>query len=139
MNFGLAQYLSNDLTLKTFEIQSYSDKISDFFKDKQYGDGLKDISIGIICVSPEYEIFFKPRKPNFTKFKEEKIDGLVVVYDHVFECDVCLSYELFKKANTNEVHKIIAKELVNVIDMLKLKKIENFDIDQFQRDFEAII
>lgn len=139
MELGLAKYLSNDLTSKSKVIQEYSDKLSEFFKTKNYGDGLKDISIGIICVSPEYESFFKPRKPKFTKSKTVVMDGLNTIYDHVFECDVKLDYESFKKANNDEMLKIIAKELVNILDVLKGKKIKDFDIDRFQRDFEKIV
>ena len=93
MEFGLAKYLSNDLTNKSKIIQDYSERLSEFFKSKYYGDGLKDISVGIICVSPEFESFFKPRKPKFTKSKTVVIYGLRTVYDHVFECDVKLDYE----------------------------------------------
>jgi hypothetical protein len=122
MEFGLAKYLSNDLTNKSKIIQDYSERLSEFFKSKYYGDGLKDISVGIICVSPEFESFFKPRKPKFTKSKTVVIYGLRTVYDHVFECDVKLDYESFKKANNKEMLKIIATELVSILDVLKKKR-----------------
>ncbi len=138
MNFGLAQYLSNDLTSKSKEIQAYSDRLSVFFSSQNYGNGLKGLSVGIICVSPEFESFFKQRKPKFTKSKTV-IDGLSRVYDHVFECDVKLDYESFKKANTEEMLKIIATELVNILDVLKEKKIKDFDIDRFQQDLKKVV
>ena len=139
MNFGLAQYLSNDLTSKSKEIQAYSDRLSVFFSSQNYGDGLKGLSVGIICVSSEFESFFKPRKPKFTKSKTVVIDGLSTVYDHVFECDVKLDYESFKKANNEEMLKIIATELVNILDVLKGKKIKDFDIDRFQQDLKKVV
>lgn len=139
MELGLALYLSNDLTSKSKVIQDYSDRLSEFFKTKHYGDGLKDISIGIICVSPEFESFFKPRKPKFTKSKTVVIDGLSTAYDHVFECDVKLDYESLKKANYEEMLIIISTELMSVIDMLKNKRIKDFDVDRFQKDFEKIL
>jgi hypothetical protein len=139
MEFGLAKYLSNDLTNKSKIIQDYSERLSEFFKSKYYGDGLKDISVGIICVSPEFESFFKPRKPKFTKSKTVVIYGLRTVYDHVFECDVKLDYESFKKANNKEMLKIIATELVSILDVLKKKKIKDFDIDRFQQDLKKVV
>jgi len=139
MEFGLAKYLSNDLTNKSKIIQDYSERLSEFFKSKYYGDGLKDISVGIICVSPEFESFFKPRKPKFTKSKTVVIDGLSTVYDHVFECDVKLDYESFKKANNEEMLKIIATGLVSILDVLKEKKIKDFDIDRFQQDLKKVV
>ncbi len=139
MEFGLAKYLSNDLTNKSKIIQDYSERLSEFFKSKYYGDGLKDISVGIICVSPEFESFFKPRKPKFTKSKTVVIDGLSTVYDHVFECDVKLDYESFKKANNEEMLKITATELVSILDVLKEKKIKDFDIDRFQQDLKKVV
>lgn len=139
MELGFALYLSNDLSSKSKAIQNYSDKLKEFFKPKHYGDGLKDIYIGIICVSPEYESFFKPRKPKFTKSKTEVIDGLNTIYDHVFECDVKLDYESLKRANYEEMLRIISTELISVIDMLKNKRIKDFDVDRFQKDFKKIL
>lgn len=139
MEFGLAKYLSTDLTNKSKIIQGYSERLSAFFKSKYYGNGLKDISVGIICVSPEFESFFKPRKPKFTKSKTVVIDGLSTVYDHVFECDVELDYESFKKANNEEMLKIIATGLVSILDVLKEKKIRDFDIDRFQQDLKKVV
>jgi hypothetical protein len=139
MNFGLALYLSNDLSDKSTVIQEYSDKLSNYFSLKNYGDGLKGCSIGIICVSPQYEEFFKPRKPKFTKSKTVVRETLKTGYDHVFECDVKLDYDIIKRANNEDILKVVASELLIIIGLLRDKKIKDFDLESFKRDLEKVL
>jgi len=81
MKFGFAQYLSRGLDNQSIIIQKLSDESKRFFLNKNYGYGLKSLSIGIICVSKEFEQFFKPKKPKFIKSRVSVIDGLKVEYD----------------------------------------------------------
>lgn len=124
MDLGLALYISNDLTSKSKIIQDYSDKLSTFFDQKHYGNGLKSISIGIVCISPEYESFYKLQNPKLTKSKTVLIDGLKTIYDHVFECNLKLDYESMKHSNSEVMLKIIATELTKIIDLLTEKKLK---------------
>jgi len=45
-------------------IMNVSDYVSEFLEDKDYGDDLKTIYVGIICVAPEFDFFSKSESRN---------------------------------------------------------------------------
>ena len=82
MKFGLGISMSREVSSDL--VVDISNKLELFFKNKNYGIGIKDISIGFICVSKNYEEFFKVNKPKFVKFKKMKgIDGREYTLENV--------------------------------------------------------
>lgn len=57
-----SQELSEDIVEIAPKFTELSDALQSYFLEKLYGDGLETIVIGIICVHPKFDFFFKNRK-----------------------------------------------------------------------------
>ncbi|MDR6460830.1 hypothetical protein J2786_003964 [Chryseobacterium vietnamense] len=138
MDFGLAITSSREVKHKHI-ITQLSDDIEKYFKVKNYGNDLKSIVIGVICVSPNFENFFKVRKPVYTKGKKEFHDeDFAYTIENNLEYNLKLNFEEFQNSSDEECKKIVAKEILlslNSLDSIK-KKIKDFDWDQFKKDLE---
>lgn len=139
MNFALTQEVS-ELIIKngvSDYIKQISDSISGFIEKKDYGEDLQSIYIGIICVSPEFDFFFKIRKPKYKNGKE-----IVIQDDRPYELisalvyDVKLDHEKYVRANENEVKKMLSIELLNSLTAFNSVKIKAFDRKRFESDIE---
>ncbi len=137
MEFGLA-IIGNIDQNKSNLIIKLSDRMECFFKDKHYGKDIKSITIGIVCVSPQFEQFFKEKKPKYTKGKKvTSPDGIPFTLEDNFEYSIKINFDSFKNANEKEAEIILAKELSKsliVLEQMKAK-IKDFNLDIFKSDF----
>ena len=140
MNFGLAVNVSVEITNKTHYINSLSDDLEAYFKNKTYGSDIKSYTIGVVCVSPQFDQFYKNvLKPKYTKgIKVIKPDGILFTLEDSFEYRIKLDYERFKNADEKDAKKILAKEVLSSLVVFeKIKsKIKDFDISSFEADLE---
>jgi hypothetical protein len=136
MNFGLAIYSDLDQE-QTSLIVNFSDQLKDYFKNKYYGDDVKAYTIGVVCVSPQYEQFFQVKKPRYTKGKKETIQhGIPFTLEDNFEYSIKIDFESFKNADNERAKKILAKEILaslTILDQMK-SKIKDFDSTKFKGD-----
>ena len=140
MIFGLAITTSVEIDKKWIYINSLSEELKIYFKNKQYGNDIKSYTIGIVCVSPSFDLFYKKEiKPKYTKgVKVIKPDGIPFTLEDSFEYRIKIDYESFKNATEDEARKLLAKEiLVSLVVFEKLKsKIKDFDMNSFKADLE---
>jgi len=140
MNFGLAINLSVEIDKKWIYIDSLSEELKTYFKNKQYGNDIKSYTIGIVCVSPQFDQFYKKEiRPKYTKgIKVINPDGIPFTLEDSFEYRIKIDYESFKSADEEEAKKILAKEILAslvVFEQMR-KKIKDFDMDSFKADLE---
>lgn len=124
---------------KSSLIVDFSDAMKMYFKDKSYGNDIKSYTIGIVCVSPEFEIFFKAKKPRYTRGKKETVEeGILFTLEDSFEYDIKIDFETFKNADEYEMQKILATEILKSLFVLDdmSKKINDFDSVNFKNDLE---
>nr|WP_315422508.1 hypothetical protein [uncultured Pedobacter sp.] len=138
MNFGLAVNVSVEISSKTSYIQSLSDELEAKFKNKNYGKDIKSFTIGILCVSPQFDQFYKKRiKPKYVKgIKVIKPDGISFTLEDNFEYSVKIDFEIFKNAEEQEAKKVLAGEILGslvVFDTMR-SKIKDFDLVSFKTD-----
>jgi hypothetical protein len=142
MEFGLAQYISAEISDFSESINSLSDGIKEFVKNKEYGSSINELFIGVVCVSPKFETFFKPRVPKYTANKKQvHKEGFNYEIERCLEYDIKLDFELFKNATDNERIIIIAEELIKslrIIDEMKIK-IKDFNTGEFRKDIELYL
>lgn len=136
MKIGLSPYLSSEIKEYTKMLNFFEVEFNDYFKSKNYGPGISEIFIGIICVAPEFDHFFKPRRPKYYHRSEQNITGDTEYSNGgVLEYDIKLDYEGCTKVEYDELKIMIAKniwESVNIIT--SLKKIKEFDYVKFNND-----
>lgn len=140
MEFGLAVNVSVEIRNKTQSIHSLSNELKVYFKNKNYGSSIKSYAIGIICVSPQFDQFYKKEiKPKYTKgVKIINPDGIPFTLEHSFEYRIKIDYDSFKNADEEEARKILAREiLTSLVVFEKMKsKIKDFDYISFKADLE---
>lgn len=139
MNFGLAINLSVEIGNKSGYIQSLSEELELYIKDKYYGADIKNFFIGIICVSPKFDFFYKETKAKYTKgVKIINPDGIPFKMEDNFEYNIKIDYESFRNATEEEARKILSRDILSsLIVFEKFKsKIKDFDIDGFRTDLE---
>ena len=134
MIIALSQYLSEDLIVKSQVITKLSEDLGSFFINKNYGNALHKIVIGIICVNPVFEKFFKPRKPMYTKDKEVREIDIPIEVEKCLEFDIKLGYEDFRNVGNEESLKLVGKAIVASIPMLDKIRIDDFDVKSFKAD-----
>ena len=128
MDFGLT-LIANVQQDKVDMVYTLSDKMSTFFKEKNYGDDIKSYSIGVICVPPENEHLFK--KNIVPKYTRDNIENSL-------EYGISLKLDSFIQANGKESVKILAEDIYASLALLNTlkKKIKDFDFDKFKLDME---
>ncbi|WP_026714007.1 hypothetical protein [Flavobacterium daejeonense] len=140
MKIALAIYTSAEIKKETGFLIDFSDDLEEYFLKKKYGNDLIDIIIGVICVSPIFEHFFKIRRPIYTKEKKEiNSEGFEYIIEKCLEYDIKLDFDIFKNYSEIETKKYLAKEIINslsVFDLMK-SKIKNFDSEKFKQDLES--
>lgn len=137
MKFALTQEVSEQLLSNgvSDHIQSLSNELSEFLKSKNYGNDLLKIYVGIICVSPEFDIFFKVRKPKYKKSKVGPIeDGRHSGLENSLSYDIKLDYNKFTIASESEVFRMLAIEIMKSLVVFNALRIKNFDREQFEKD-----
>lgn len=121
-------------------INNLSSSLQDHFKDLNYGEDVNQILIGIICIKPEFDFFYKVRKPKYTKKEEIKNDlGETIEINNVVSFDVKFKYEILSGESIEIVQKIIASEILSSSKNMKsfFDKIKKFDRDSFIADMES--
>jgi len=140
MEFALVKYMSVELSKRTLIVQNFAEEIGKHFESENYGEDLKSLIIGIIGVSPQFEAFFKSRKPKYTKGKSNvESEGFKYKTEDCLEYDVKIDFGIFQKATDEEVKKNLAKEILlslKVLDEMK-SKIKDFNIEKFKADLES--
>lgn len=122
MDFGLSFELSKDLLPKLEYLTNLSLRIEDHFKLRKYGLAVDTITIGIICVSPEFDFFFKVRNKYSKKNK-------------LIEFDIKIEYQSVKKVSDNEIENIILNSIQEQIFIIDEFDIAGFESEQFKADF----
>lgn len=137
MEFALTQEVS-ELIIKNGVsdcIRQLSDDLAEFLGKKDYGDDLQTIYIGIICVGPEFDFFFKQRKPKYKKGKEIIIqDERPYEQINALTYDIKLDHTKFVNANESEIKKMLAIALLNSFSAFNVVKIKDFDRVRFETD-----
>lgn len=141
MEFGLT-ISANISREKSDIINKLSDDLSAFFESRDYGSSVKTYLIGIICVAPQFDSFFKERKLQYSPGVKTVIEHDVPIkVDNSFSYSVKLNHEQFTAATTTEAHKILIEKIIESLDRAEpfRKKWKDFDLDSFRSDLLAIL
>jgi len=141
MKIALVKYASIDIESNLRFSISLSEELETFFEKRNYGEDVKEIIIGIICVSKNFEPFFNPRKPRYIKGKriiKSKYTKQEYEIEKCFEYDIKLDFETFKKVTEAEAKKILVEEILKSLSVLDEfnSKIKNFDTTNFKNDLK---
>ncbi|MCV2486492.1 hypothetical protein OD917_16280 [Flavobacterium sp. SH_e] len=139
MRLGLAQYSSAEIENETRFLIDFSNEMKKSFIEKRYGNDLIEIVIGIICVSPMFEQFFKPKRPKYTNEKKHiKSEGFEYEVEKCLEYSIKLDFETFKNFSEIEAKKHLSLEILKSLEIIETMrtKIKDFDLATFKKDLE---
>ncbi|WP_321418273.1 Imm44 family immunity protein [uncultured Desulfobacter sp.] len=123
MDFGISKEISADITQdKINMLTDISLAMEEYFKDKDYGADISSLTIGIICVAPEFEFFFNEIRRKYTKTKK------------MLEYDIKLDHSEFKNFDKKQIQLMVAKEILASLSVINELKIKNFEINNFKTD-----
>jgi hypothetical protein len=115
-------------------IYDFSDKINEFFKPQKFSELVNEIAIRIICVRPEYDFIFVPKKMRFMKANSKLDHGVQISYGNHIAVDIKYNHLELHEMEPNEFLRIIKSEVIKTlvtIDKFK-KSIPDFRFDDFK-------
>ena len=124
MDFGLSEEISSDVSKKAEVFSKISALLEKHFLNKEFGEGIKSLTIGIICVRPDADFFFKERK----KYTESKA---------MLEYDVKLDHAIIKEADKKKIYGVLVMKVLDSLSVIDELKIEGFDTRAFHREVES--
>lgn len=127
---------------KTLFINNLSILLQDYFKNSNYGEGVKQVLIGIICVKPEFDFFYKERGVQYVvkrSFKNEL--GEKIMIENSVSFDIKLNFEMCLNLNQNQFKQLVFTEILKSMQKLDSlpKKVKNFDSWKFRVDLESFL
>jgi hypothetical protein len=127
MKFSIGSQFSREFTFEESSITlRLTQEINEFFNNKNYGERIKKIYVGVICVSKGFGPFFVVRPLRILR-KEPAL-----------EFELKLDYELFKNSDETERRDILIQELKNKTkEVLFEKTIKGFGTDIFIDDLHS--
>ncbi len=137
MLVSITESISHDISAKFDFVSREINSLESFFKKRFYGDDLHTLLIGLTCMSPQFEPFFKVRRPQYIRDAKTIIDhGIQVRIDAMtFGYDLKLDYETVLKSSN--IKHLLAQEVLKSLAVIKSdRKIKDFDTDRFSIDFE---
>ena len=121
-------------------IKEVSEAANNLVASNDYGESIEKMLVGLIVVEPVYDDFSKPRRPRYTEHKETKAFGSIPIVIHkTLETEIKLNYEQVLAAEDEELKRIVASEVLNMLHGLKMpKKVTDFDKDRFVADIDGL-
>ncbi|MFX1706513.1 hypothetical protein PV783_21270 [Chitinophaga sp. CC14] len=130
--------LSIEVEQKFKDVVLLEKQVQREFKDKAYGEDLTAVYISLLCNSTKFESFIKTRKPNYKSENRTYVHQAVEIEREgkSLSYDLKLNYELY--VGTENIKKLLAHDILKSLDVIDtIKKIKDFDLDQFKIDFES--
>ena len=138
MDFGITRETSLE-GHKHKLIAELTDELKLFFSDKEYGEGIKYYTIGLICVKPEFEFFYKIRKQRYRKTEIIKLDEKTITLTNTFGYDIKMDYATYINASDKEGLQLFASKIMESLSYLEKlpKHVKDFDKERFKSDLEG--
>jgi hypothetical protein len=133
--------ITEDISIEVLEkfnvISDNTSSLKHFFRDRFYGDDLKSLYIGIFCMSPKFEKFFKIRRPNYQTETKTYIHQGVQVERKAMSLTYDLKLDFETYLNALDVKPLLAQDILKSLDTIStVKKIKDFDLSKLRSDFE---
>jgi len=131
MVFIFAEYFSVKIAEKSGVFRTLADELQEYFRERNYGDCVQSLYVGLKCVEDVYKPFFQARDPKYTRKKTATQGKNSLSYD------IELNYKKVLIASDDEIRKLVLTELINSIDTLQnIRGIKDFDVAKLKQDLQ---
>lgn len=126
MEFSIGMQVSREITFEDSKVVDVlNESLNNYFKNKEYGDKIKKIYIGVICVSIGFEPFL-PIRPLKIIRKEPAI-----------EYEIKIDFIEFKDRKKDKRLELLFNTFFNeTLKIVPTKNIKGFDLEKFKVDLE---
>jgi hypothetical protein len=137
LKFAIVQY-TNLTQEKTNWINDLSIEFQSFFKNKNYGEELKELYFGLTMVKPEFEQFFKKKRPVYKAGERTSyVDGIEIKSNNCAEISCKLEFNEVSELNKVDLIEKVCGELLTESESLtRISKLKKIDFKTFKSDFE---
>ena len=140
MRFAIAQY-TNLTQEQNFWINDLSTELKSYFENRNYGEDLKELYFGLITVKPEFDQFFKKKRPRYRPGKRKSyVDGIEINSNNCVEIDCKIEFDKVSHLEKKELIEKVCEEILIESDCLtRLSKLKNFDFKTYKSDLETYL
>lgn len=126
MEFSIGSQFSREFSFEEGRItDNLTKELNIFFKEKEYGERIKKIYVGVICVSKGFEPFFPVRPLKVLKGQP------------ALEFEIQLDFETFKQSDENKRKSLLIDMFLKMTKVyLTEKSIKGFEQEVFINDLE---
>ena len=138
MKFGLVSTVSVEVQHHAKVVTEISQQIKDFLEKRDYGTDVQELYVGVTCVSPEFEKFFKSRSPKYSQgFVSYVKDDVKYETNNCFEYAIELNFDQIRKAGPEEVRETIIAKFIPSLHYLD--RFKDFRADEFRTDVKNFL
>ncbi|MBU3012184.1 hypothetical protein KO506_12275 [Polaribacter vadi] len=140
MTFGIAQY-TNLTQEQNNWINDLSIELESFFEDKNYGEDLKELYFGLITVKPEFDKFFKKKRPILKNGERtSSVDGTKIKYNNCAEIDCKIEFDEIISLKKDElIEKVCIEILIESKCLTRLSKLKKFDFEKYENELKKFL
>lgn len=137
MDVAITRELSPEIYQRFSDNTIPKEWLKAYFEKRIYGEHVKELIIGITCMSPRFDSFFKPRRPRYRTEEKTYVAHGIQITTPAMYLDYELRLDFEQYLNTKEFKALFAQDIVASLDTIsKIKKIKDFDLPRFKADFE---
>ncbi len=110
MTFGIAQY-TNLTQEQNNWVNDLSVELKSFFENRNYGKDLNELYFGLITVKPEFDQFFKKKRPRYRPGERvSEVDGIEIKSNNYAEIDCKIEFSQVSELKKEElIEKVVKK------------------------------
>jgi hypothetical protein len=140
LTFGIAQY-TNLTQEQNNWINDLSIELESFFEDKNYGEDLKELYFGLITVKPEFDKFFKKKRPILKNGERtSSVDGTKIKYNNCAEIDCKIEFDEIISLKKDElIEKVCIEILIESKCLTRLSKLKKFDFEKYENELKKFL
>ena len=137
MTFGIAQY-TNLTQEQNNWVNDLSVELKSFFENRNYGQELNELYFGLITVKPEFDQFFKKKRPRYRPGERvSEVDGIEIKSNNCAEIDCKIEFSQVSELKKEELIEKVCEEILTESDCLtRLSKLKKFDFQSYKSDLE---
>ena len=133
MDFGIAMEVDSSAAQSSIELQYFVDKLSVYIKTNDYGLGIENFTVGLVCIKDQrgYKDWYKERKPRFMNVQNIRMpDGTVLELKKSYSYDIKLNDDEVEAFSTS------GKKAIEIFSNRFLASLSNFETSSMKkRDF----
>lgn len=139
MEIGFAREVDVELERLSSTVTRLEDRLKAFFSDKEYGEGVSSIFIGVILMGSGSERLHPVRLFKYQKLCKFRsiTTGERTEIPEVVMLDVKPDFDTLKRLNSEAAGSYIAEALIKAMDVISShqKKFPMFNAAKFKEDF----